>query len=91
MNLAVASAKKTRRDRGAPEDARAQLHAEVRAGRLDGDAVHSVLHAAGHQTTRRRTLPAGLTPREVEVLRLLARGLSNKQIAALTVDLRPQL
>ena len=67
----------------APEDARAHLHAEVRAGRLDGDAVHAVLRAAGHQTARRRTLPAGLTPREVEVLRLLARGLSNRQIAEL--------
>jgi DNA-binding NarL/FixJ family response regulator len=29
---------------------------------------------------RRREGPAGLTPREVEVLTLLARGLSNKQI-----------
>jgi DNA-binding NarL/FixJ family response regulator len=30
---------------------------------------------------RRRGGPAGLTPREVEVLRLLARGLSNRKIA----------
>jgi HD-GYP domain-containing protein (c-di-GMP phosphodiesterase class II) len=54
---------------------------EVRAGRLDGDAVDAVLRAAGHAPTRRRTWPAGLTTREVEVLRLLARGFSQREIA----------
>jgi HD-GYP domain-containing protein (c-di-GMP phosphodiesterase class II) len=65
----------------AAPDAAAQLRAEVKAGRLDGDAVEAVLGAAGHRVARRRAGPAGLTQREVEVLRLLARGLSNKQIA----------
>jgi HD-GYP domain-containing protein (c-di-GMP phosphodiesterase class II) len=63
-------------------EAGAELRGEVTAGRLDGDAVDSVLRAAGHRVRRRREWPAGLTTREVEVLRLLARGLSNKQIAA---------
>jgi HD-GYP domain-containing protein (c-di-GMP phosphodiesterase class II) len=64
-----------------PAVAADQARAEARAGRLDGDAVAAVLAAAGHRATRRQARPAGLTAREVEVLRLLARGLSNKQIA----------
>jgi HD-GYP domain-containing protein (c-di-GMP phosphodiesterase class II) len=63
-------------------DAAAELRAEVSAGRLDGPAVDAVLDAAGHRVPRRRAAVAGLTAREVEVLILLARGMSNKQIAA---------
>ena len=63
------------------DEAAADLRAEVNAGRLDAAAVDAVLQAAGHAVKRRQEYPAGLTGREVEVLRLLARGLSNKEIA----------
>jgi HD-GYP domain-containing protein (c-di-GMP phosphodiesterase class II) len=45
---------------------------------LCADAVDAVLSEPG----RARALPAGLTEREAEVLLLVARGLTNKQIAA---------
>jgi HD-GYP domain-containing protein (c-di-GMP phosphodiesterase class II) len=70
------------REARTPEDAAVQLRAEVRAGRLDGHAVEAVLAAAGHRAARRHEGPAGLTEREVQVLRLLARGLSSREIAA---------
>jgi HD-GYP domain-containing protein (c-di-GMP phosphodiesterase class II) len=63
-----------------PAVAAAELRADVARGRLDAEAVDA-LAAAGHRAPRRRDGPAGLTAREVEVLRLLARGLTNRAIA----------
>jgi response regulator RpfG family c-di-GMP phosphodiesterase/DNA-binding CsgD family transcriptional regulator len=64
--------------------AAAELRREVSAGRFDRRTGDAVLSAAGHQARSSRGdrgWPAGLTDREVDVLRLLARGNSNKQIA----------
>ncbi|MBI3677984.1 MAG: HD domain-containing protein [Proteobacteria bacterium] len=62
-------------------DAAEQLKLEVRLGRFDGDAVSAVLTAAGHRTAPLRSAFAGgLTEREVDVLRLLSRGRTTKQI-----------
>jgi HD-GYP domain-containing protein (c-di-GMP phosphodiesterase class II) len=65
-----------------PEAAAAHLQAEAQAGRLDFEAVAAVLAVAGHTVARaRREWPADLSDREVEVLRLLAHGLTNREMA----------
>jgi DNA-binding CsgD family transcriptional regulator len=58
------------------------LRQEGRLGRLDPRCVEAVLAEAGHPATaQRRSWPANLTDREVEVLRLAARGLSDREMA----------
>ncbi|MFY9586479.1 MAG: response regulator transcription factor, partial [Actinomycetota bacterium] len=59
----------------------AELRREATSGRMDGYVVEAVLGAAGHRAARRQEGPAGLTQREVEVLQLVARGMSNKAVA----------
>jgi HD-GYP domain-containing protein (c-di-GMP phosphodiesterase class II) len=69
-----------------PEEAADELQREVSAGKLDSDAANAVLAVAGHRVCRtRRESVAGLSEREVEVLRLIARGHSMKEIAQLLV------
>ena len=64
-----------------PKEATNELRQDVRAGRLAADAVDAVLAAAGQRRPKRAVGPAGLTPREIEVLALIARGASNRQVA----------
>jgi DNA-binding NarL/FixJ family response regulator len=64
--------------------AASQLLDEVDAGRLGRTEVDAVLGAAGQSTrTPQVSRPAGLTEREVAVLRLIARGSTNRQVAAM--------
>jgi HD-GYP domain-containing protein (c-di-GMP phosphodiesterase class II) len=68
----------------APEMAARELHALAKTGRLGVEAVEAVFLAAGQSMTPlKRVRPAGLSEREAEVLGLIARGNSNKEIARL--------
>jgi HD-GYP domain-containing protein (c-di-GMP phosphodiesterase class II) len=69
------------------EEIAATLENEAEKGRLDRDAVRAVLETAGHRVARGRARggsarPGGLTDQEIEVLRLVSRGLTNNQVAA---------
>jgi HD-GYP domain-containing protein (c-di-GMP phosphodiesterase class II) len=64
-----------------PSEAAQVVQAEALASRLDPEMAAAVIDAAG--VARPRTAwPNDLTDREVEILRLAARGLSNKAIAS---------
>jgi HD-GYP domain-containing protein (c-di-GMP phosphodiesterase class II) len=65
------------------EAAAEELRHQVQRGGLDGSVVEALLEATGHQPALAppTELPAGLSEREVEVLRLIVRGLSNREMA----------
>jgi len=94
--LAAAEAFQTVREarphRPALTDAAAatKLRSAVREGKLCSEATSAVLTAAG-QITRRDPAErlAGLTPREIEVLRLIAGGRTSKE-AARELDIAPK-
>jgi response regulator RpfG family c-di-GMP phosphodiesterase len=69
-----------------PEEIAATLETEADKGRLDRDAVRAVLETAGHRIANGRSRaggphPGGLSDPEVDVLQLVSRGLTDKQVA----------
>jgi HD-GYP domain-containing protein (c-di-GMP phosphodiesterase class II) len=64
-----------------PDEAAAVLHSHAAEGHLDSGAVAAVLAVAGQRLRpAARIVPANLTGREIEVLRLIVEGLTNRQI-----------
>jgi DNA-binding CsgD family transcriptional regulator len=64
-----------------PASAAAQLRRMAADNLLDGRAAEAVIGASGQPARRPPQWPAGLSEREVEVLRHAARGLVNKETA----------
>jgi HD-GYP domain-containing protein (c-di-GMP phosphodiesterase class II) len=80
--MAALTADRPHRPRLGLDQAAVIIESEVEVGRLDGKAAGWVLEAAGAQTTiAAAPNPGGLTDREIEVLRLIARGRTNRQVA----------
>jgi HD-GYP domain-containing protein (c-di-GMP phosphodiesterase class II) len=72
------------------DEAAAVLAGQGREGRFDPECVRAVLEAAGaSRPSTRGAWPSGLSDREVEVLRLVAAGSSNREVAeALVISAR---
>lgn len=66
---------------GRPAIERARLGLAFAGDGRRAATVVAVFASAGHRVPRRRDGPAGLTARELEVLRLLTGGLTNREIA----------
>ncbi len=80
--LAALVATRPHRPARSLDDAARVLKDEAARGRLDRAAVDAVLAGQGLRARERPRLPHGISERELEVLRLLARGLVDKEIAA---------
>jgi HD-GYP domain-containing protein (c-di-GMP phosphodiesterase class II) len=70
------------------DEAARLLEAQAREGQLDPDAVAAVVEASGLKPPDFSD-PADLTPRESQVIGLLARGMQTKQIAS-RLDISPK-
>jgi HD-GYP domain-containing protein (c-di-GMP phosphodiesterase class II) len=72
------------------EAAASKLRAEGRDGRICPDAAEAVLTVAGQPSRRAPARPlSGMTPREIEVLRWIAVGLTAKETAR-KLDISPK-
>ncbi|MEO7036188.1 MAG: HD domain-containing phosphohydrolase [Polyangiaceae bacterium] len=72
------------------EAAASKLRTDVRAGSLCPSAAEAVLSVAGQPSRRAPPRPlSGMTPREIEVLRLIASGLTAKETAQ-KLDISPK-
>jgi HD-GYP domain-containing protein (c-di-GMP phosphodiesterase class II) len=71
------------REAFAEEEARREMLSMAREGALDRAATDAVLEASGQPRGRASTWPRGLTDREVEVIRLVAVGRTNREVGAL--------
>jgi HD-GYP domain-containing protein (c-di-GMP phosphodiesterase class II) len=66
----------------AAKDAAKILQQQVTEGKIDGEVMKAMLTSSGYPVPNSQyQLTGGLSQREVEVLRLIARGYSNKAIA----------
>ncbi|HET9258677.1 MAG TPA: LuxR C-terminal-related transcriptional regulator [Acidimicrobiia bacterium] len=68
------------RPAGSLDEARSIMEDEVTAGRLDRAVVGFVLEVCGDTRPISGNNPRGLTDREVEVLQLIARGRTNREV-----------
>ena len=79
--MAALTADRPHRARFDLEEAARLMQTEVEAGRLQPESVAAVVSAAGGPPLSPRAVnPGGLTDRELEVLRLIARGHTNRVI-----------
>ncbi len=79
--MAALIADRPHRGRFDTSEATRMLNEEADAGRLDPEAIAAVVAAAEGRSRLGKTInPGGLTDREVEVLRLIARGHTNRVI-----------
>lgn len=80
--LAALTAERPHREAMDLSAASAQIRAEVDVGRLDRRAVECVIAAGGGEREEVGWAnPDGLTDREVEVLQVMSRGLTNREMA----------